>query len=89
MNSNPNFTAFKEKEEKHLEKVYNTRTKWNRCERSWIKQGRIYCRKLFGFKFSLDRFYELIIKLHSVFKGIVGIFKDKLLVNWVERWEFS
>jgi hypothetical protein len=63
--------------------------KWNRCERSWIKQSRIYCRKLFGFKFSLERFHDLIVKLHSVFKGTVGIFKDKLPVEWDERWDFK
>jgi hypothetical protein len=88
MNSNPNFTSIKEKEERHLEEVYNMRMKWNRWERSWIKQARIYCRKLFCFKLSQDRFYELIINLHSVFKGIVGIFKDMLPVEWVERWDF-
>jgi hypothetical protein len=75
---NPDFMMLRKEKEKHLEKIYNMRYKWSRCESCWIKQARVYCRKFFGYKFSGDKFKEVIVKLHSIFKGCIGRIKRRL-----------
>jgi hypothetical protein len=65
-------------------KMNQVRTKWSCEEKIWINRARKFCRKWLGYKFNLDKFYDLIIKLHSKFRKITNWFKEVYTCQWIK-----
>jgi hypothetical protein len=65
---NPDFMSIDFNEGKWFLEISKIRTKWCCEERIWINKARRYSRNWLGYKFNLDKFYDLIIKLHSKFR---------------------
>jgi hypothetical protein len=79
---NPGFMNLKVDEGRWFLSINKTRTKWCCEEKVWINKARRFCRKWLGYRFDLDKFNDLIIKLHSKFRKDTNWFKEDYACQW-------